>query len=194
MAIASLGRTLRDIQLRGLMVYRTDGSSGDMRDAEGTPGWCQARSRRRWRGRACGQSIVEFTLVLPIFLLLVFGTVDLGRLVFYQSMINNSVRDGARLAIVAGTADTCTSGTCAATTAVQTAAGMFASQLTICSAAIYTTSPLTTTPACSSSGSSTDQFGYVTVSASMPFSPATALFGNAWQITLHSQSTMMFSP
>lgn len=165
-----------------------------MRKVDGPPGRCQARNRRRWRRRSRGQSIVEFALVLPILLLLVFGTVDLGRLVFYQSLINNAVRDGARVAIINGAAATCTSGSCAATTAVQSAAGGFASQLTVCSAAIYTTSPLTATPACSNSGSSADQFGYVTVIAAMPFSPATALFGNGWAMTLHAQSTMLFSP
>ena len=47
-----------------------------------------------------GQSLVEFALVLPIFLLLIFGVVDAGRLVYTYNTISNAARDGARVAIV----------------------------------------------------------------------------------------------
>lgn len=62
--------------------------------------------------RSCerGQGLTEFALVLPIFLLLIFGIVDAGRLVFTYNTIANAARGGARVAIVnqatAGT-DTC---------------------------------------------------------------------------------------
>lgn len=49
-----------------------------------------------------GQSLVEFALTLPIFLLLVLGTVDLGRAVYIHTALSNAVRDGCRVAIVAG--------------------------------------------------------------------------------------------
>src|SRR3954451_20440555 len=65
--------------------------------------------RRRPRsGR--GQALVEFALVLPILLLMIFGIVDAGRLIFTYNTISNAARDGARVAIVnqspSGT-DTC---------------------------------------------------------------------------------------
>jgi Flp pilus assembly protein TadG len=58
--------------------------------------------RRRIAGRpkARGQGLVEFALVLPLFLLLVFGIMDLGLAVFSYNSITNAAREGARLAIV----------------------------------------------------------------------------------------------
>lgn len=53
---------------------------------------------RRRRGR--GQSLVEFALVLPIFLIVVIGVFDLGRAVFSYNTLTNGVREGARLAAV----------------------------------------------------------------------------------------------
>lgn len=134
--------------------------------------------------------MVEFALVLPIFLMLVFGTVDLGRAVFYQSLLNDAVRDGARYGTV-------NQDTGAVETRVQTALNQFAGQVTTCAAVIYTapSTVLTTAPACANSGSATaGSYGYVTVTAAMPFNPVVGLYGTGWQITLHSQSTMIFSP
>ena len=53
----------------------------------------------RYRSVA-GQSLVEFALVLPIFLLLVFGVIDGGRLIYTYNSLSNAARDGARVAIV----------------------------------------------------------------------------------------------
>lgn len=50
--------------------------------------------------RQHGQALVEFALVLPIFLLLMFGIFDVGRAVFAYNAITNSAREAARLAIV----------------------------------------------------------------------------------------------
>lgn len=55
-------------------------------------------SRRRWR--AAGQGLVEFALVLPIFLLLLFGIIDGSRLVFTNSTLSQAAREGARQASV----------------------------------------------------------------------------------------------
>ncbi|HXG26926.1 MAG TPA: TadE family protein [Candidatus Binatia bacterium] len=54
--------------------------------------------RRPHAGR--GQSLVEFALVLPLFLLLVMAIADLGLGVFAYNSITNAAREGARLAIV----------------------------------------------------------------------------------------------
>jgi Flp pilus assembly protein TadG len=50
--------------------------------------------------RSRGQSLVEFALVLPLFLLLFFAIVDMGRAVFVYNSVTNAAREGARLAIV----------------------------------------------------------------------------------------------
>lgn len=54
------------------------------------------RVRRLARPRR-GQAMVEFALILPIFLLVVFGTLDLGRIVFLKTELENAVREGARV-------------------------------------------------------------------------------------------------
>jgi Flp pilus assembly protein TadG len=47
-----------------------------------------------------GQSLVEFALILPIFVLVLVGVFDLGRAVFAFNTISQAAREGARLAIV----------------------------------------------------------------------------------------------
>ena len=47
-----------------------------------------------------GQALVEFALIIPIFIFLVMGIFDLGRAVYGFNTINNAAREGARLAIV----------------------------------------------------------------------------------------------
>lgn len=50
------------------------------------------------RGRA--QSILEFALVVPLFLLLVFGLIDFARALFTYASLSNGVRELARVAAV----------------------------------------------------------------------------------------------
>jgi Flp pilus assembly protein TadG len=52
------------------------------------------------RRRSRGQSLVEFALVLPIFILFLFGLIDGGRLVYQHSVLSQAAREGARLASV----------------------------------------------------------------------------------------------
>ncbi len=54
----------------------------------------------RPHGQRRGQALVEFALVLPIFLLIVLAVFDVGRLVFTYNSITNGAREGVRLAIV----------------------------------------------------------------------------------------------
>jgi hypothetical protein len=50
--------------------------------------------RSRSRGR--GQALVEFALVLPIFLLILFGLIDIGRYVYVSNAFAEAARDAAR--------------------------------------------------------------------------------------------------
>ena len=43
-----------------------------------------------------GQELVEYALILPLFLILILGILDLGRVVYYYSAMQNVVREGAR--------------------------------------------------------------------------------------------------
>lgn len=56
-------------------------------------------TRRTGKGEG-GQSLVEFTLVLPIFLLVLFAIIDFGMAFNAWITVTNSAREGARLGSV----------------------------------------------------------------------------------------------
>ncbi len=60
--------------------------------------------------RSRGQALVEFTLVTPMLFLLILGTIEAGRFIFFYEVMNNATREGARYAIVHGADSTCPSG------------------------------------------------------------------------------------
>lgn len=64
-------------------------------------------SRRlvRRRGDESGQSLVEFLLVIPILLLMVFGIIELGAAWRTYQVITNTAREGARIAVLPGADD-----------------------------------------------------------------------------------------
>ena len=47
-----------------------------------------------------GQTMVEFALLIPAFLLMTVMIFDLGRAVYYSSTLHNAAREGARYGIV----------------------------------------------------------------------------------------------
>ncbi len=53
----------------------------------------QNRNRRNKRSR--GQGLVEFALLLPLLLVIVVTTIELGRLLYTQIVITNAAREGA---------------------------------------------------------------------------------------------------
>jgi len=56
----------------------------------------QRRCARRPRDR--GAAAIEFALVLPFLLLIIFGTIDFGRAINAQIVLTEAAREGARLA------------------------------------------------------------------------------------------------
>jgi len=57
--------------------------------------------RRRWqRIRRRGSAVVEFAVVAPVFVLLVFGMIEYGRMVMVQQILTNASREGARVGIL----------------------------------------------------------------------------------------------
>lgn len=54
------------------------------------------------RRRQGGQGLVEFSLVIPIFLVILIGMVDVGRAIWANNALANAAREGARHAIVHG--------------------------------------------------------------------------------------------
>jgi len=65
-----------------------------------------ARIAGRLRKTEAGQALVEFTLILPIFLLLLFAIVDFGRGFYTWVLVTNAAREGARMAAVQSDAST----------------------------------------------------------------------------------------
>src|SRR3990170_1598575 len=59
------------------------------------------RARRKSGER--GQALVEFALLVPIFLLLLFAIIDFGMGFYSWISVTNGAREGARLGVVMGT-------------------------------------------------------------------------------------------
>lgn len=48
-----------------------------------------------------GAAAVEFAIILPLLILLIFGTIEFSLLLFNKQVITNAAREGARKAIIA---------------------------------------------------------------------------------------------
>lgn len=103
--------------------------------------------RRNRRGAA----VVEFAVVVPVFLTLVFGMIEYGRMVMVQQIITNAAREGARVAIL----------TTATTSSVSSTVTTYLSNVSITGATV-TVSPNPPTSATAGTG--------VTVTVSIPYS------------------------
>lgn len=60
---------------------------------------------RSYRKQRRGAAAVEFAVVAPVFLLLVFGMIEYGRMVMVQQIITNASREGARVAVLDGSSN-----------------------------------------------------------------------------------------
>jgi hypothetical protein len=61
--------------------------------------------RKKWMSnnkQAHGQGIVEFAIVLPVVLVVVFGIIEIGFLIFSYSSVNSASREAARYGIAIG--------------------------------------------------------------------------------------------
>ena len=75
----------------------------------GSPG--VVRHRRGYRGGGLtsspahsvqrSQALIEFALISPVLLLLIFGVIDIGRAVFYYDTLSHAAREGARTGVQA---------------------------------------------------------------------------------------------
>ena len=59
--------------------------------------------RARQKNGEKGQALVEFTLLVPIFLLLLFAIIDFGMGFYSWITVTNAAREGARLGVVLAT-------------------------------------------------------------------------------------------
>ena len=54
---------------------------------------------RQGRGRR-GAAAVEFAIVAPVFVLLIFGMIEYGRMIMVQQIITNAAREGSRRVVL----------------------------------------------------------------------------------------------
>jgi Flp pilus assembly protein TadG len=65
----------------------------------------KSRARKpkyRIRGAESGNAVIEFALILPLLLLVVFGITEFGRALMTVNVLTSAAREGARVASVAG--------------------------------------------------------------------------------------------
>jgi len=68
-----------------------------------TPQHCNLeKACRLFRLKRSGAAVVEFAIVAPLFVLLIFGMIEYGRMVMVQQVITNASREGARKAVLEG--------------------------------------------------------------------------------------------
>ena len=84
-------------------------------------------ARQRCAGRR-GNAVIEAVLVIPILLLLAFGTVEFGHFFFVKHNLQGAAREGARAAIISGATNSDVAGAVAAS---MSAAGLDGSGYTI---------------------------------------------------------------
>jgi Flp pilus assembly protein TadG len=60
------------------------------------------RPCRLFRKKRLAAAAVEFAVVAPVFLLMVFGMIEYGRMVMVYQVITNASREGARAAVLDG--------------------------------------------------------------------------------------------
>jgi Flp pilus assembly protein TadG len=130
-----------------------------------------------------GSSMIEFSLIAFMFIIVLLGVVEMGRMILVYTTIANAARAGARYAIVHGAGQTVSPsgpGSPCTCTQIQAVVTNFAS------AGLVTTSLLTTTvnyPDNSNAAGSR-----VTVTVSYPYDPMVRYFTSLLSDTLSSTS------
>jgi len=120
-----------------------------------------------------GQNLVEFALILPIFLLLVVGTAEFGRAWMMKNILTGAAREGARVAAVAD--DPTASDN---TARVVATAVLFSAGITVPPATISCCDPIPPTP-----------YNAVQVEVSYPYTPFSGFFPSL-PPTLKGKATM----
>jgi Flp pilus assembly protein TadG len=87
------------------------------------------RRRSQSKPRSRGQALVEFAIVLPVFLLVLFGLIEFGYMLYSQMTVSNAAREAARAAVV--DPDACTIPVLANATARGAATGLTGNFITV---------------------------------------------------------------
>lgn len=134
------------------------------------------------------QSLVEFALTLPIFLLLVTGIFDVARAVWQENSLAYAAREGTRYAIVHGSAGTPAAGPCSSClNPVSNNLSYVVDAVTSNAVGVYNIDVTIDYP-----DGDNQRNHRVTVDATAPFTPLPSqyLLGSAYQITLRGGSQL----
>jgi PKD repeat protein len=147
-----------------------------------------ARPSRHKVGR--GQAMVEFALVVPLFMLLLLAAVDFGRMFFSYVQINNAAREAAAYAATAPTDTTAILARAQSEKNVQAQRGENA--ITISTSCVNAAG---TTIACSTSSAGAGAGSQIKVVATEPFNFLTpfigGFFGSPFNISASASSTVL---
>ena len=147
-----------------------------------------ARRARRFARDDGAQSLVEFALLLPVFLLVVTGIFDVGRAVWQENSLAYAAREGTRYAIVHGSAGSPVVGPC--TNCLNPATnnlGTIVSAVTTNAVGVYNIDVTSDYP-----DGDNQRNHRVTVDATAPFIPLPSqyLLGGVFQLTLRGGSQL----
>ena len=134
------------------------------------------------------QSLVEFALTLPLFLLLVTGIFDVARAVWQENSLAYAAREGTRYAIVHGSAGTPVVGPCTSClNPVSNNLAYLVDAVTSNAIGVYNIAVTVDYP-----DGDNQRNHRVTVDATAPFTPLPSqyLLGGAFQITLRGGSQL----
>ncbi len=136
--------------------------------------------RRLGRRSHRGQALVEFALILPIFVLVLVGIFDMGRAVYDFNVISNAARQAIRLAIVDQNTTKITN------EAVQHATGI--AGVSDVKVSFLNGATATTYSQCSAAPTGCKLGWYAVITVSYDYTAATPLIGNLIG-TIHMSST-----
>jgi Flp pilus assembly pilin Flp len=144
---------------------------------------------RRFNEDERAQALVEFALVMPIFLLLVTGIFDVGRAVWQENTLAYAAREGTRYAIVHGAAGNPIVGPCSScVNPVSNNLANITNAVTTNAVGVY---GITVTIDYPDGGNNRNE--RVTVDATAPFVPMPSqyLLGGAFTLTLRGGSQLV---
>lgn len=155
------------------------------------PMWLRKREGRR------GQALVEFSLSIIVFLMMLMGIFDLGRAIFTYNGVSEAARDIARRAAVypyQGTASAINLGSSDQVRAtIDTHLNMVPGMHDLAAGAPdFVCVDIEGNPSLNSECSHGDYADYVRVTVSADYKPITPLVGLFGQITISSTSTASF--
>lgn len=104
--------------------------------------WRQQQRGSRRRPRTRGQALVEFAIILPVFILVLSGILDFGFMLYSRMTVISAAREGAR---AGATADPTTVDSVARGAVSNAATGLVAASITVTISCIDQAPPATCT-------------------------------------------------